>query len=501
MKLKYIRTFSIVLVLAGIIGVYFLSRQINISYEQKFSLIRNIHKKYLQRIVSNLDKEVKDYARIESHISTLPRTLSKQDLITALPNARLDGKIILDSNSDILYQSGPFIDKDSLSICLISDSSSRGVYTCPISHTTILYSYVNQPLVHDENIKVVFFRTINRELAREISSITSYPVNFIPLNRSAPKLKGYQSSEEIVMDKAGTPLVKMVSYFKDDDFSWLSRLQFITLFIILLQAGIIFTNNSLGKIAGVAQMLKRKNKIINAISRQRETLLHILSHDLRNYITMILGSADLARLEVANNPKLQKWLERIHNAALMESRLIELVNKQAALENGKLNLTIKPLKLQTVIAQAENLFSDQLCDKELNLEVSCHTHNTVILVDEVSFTNNVFNNLLSNAIKFSIKGSTIRIDAAINDKNTCTIKISDQGIGMDDELLNNIWRMDAKTNRIGTNGESGTGFGLPLTRKFIEEFGGTVDVESKSIDQFPEGHGTTIILELPCMAA
>lgn len=485
-------------------GVYFLSLQIKQAYNQKFTLIKTIHKNYIYNIINSLDQEVSDYTRIEADLynqNLLPGRLLKKNLISALPNSRLDGKIILDSNSEVLYQEGPFIDADSLGICLVSDSTSRGVYTCPVSHTTILYSYVRQPLIRDKTIKVIFFRAVNKDMAREISEITGYPISFIPLNKKAAVLPGYQQSEEIIKDRAGFPMIKMVSYFKDVDLVWLNRLQYLTLIIILLQAGIIVTNNSLGKLAGFSQMLKKKNRIIQSVSRQRETLVRILSHDLRNYITMILGSADLALLETTSNPQLQKWLKRIHDAALMESRLIDLVNKQTALESGKMELNIRPVKLNKVIDQAETLFADKLCKKNIKLEVNCSNRVKAILVDEVSFINNVFNNILSNAIKFAIMGTIIRIDAHIKNENMCLIRISDQGIGMDDELLSKIWRMDAKTNRTGTNGESGTGFGLPLTRKFIEEYGGTVTVSSKSIDQFPAEHGTTVIMEIPCIAA
>ncbi len=59
---------------------------------------------------------------------------------------------------------------------------------------------------------------------------------------------------------------------------------------------------------------------------------------------------------------------------------------------------------------------------------------------------------------------------------------------------------DKKTSRPGTMGEEGTGFGMPLVKSYIEKFGGTIDLKSKSIEDSPHDHGTIICLILACAA-
>ncbi len=102
----------------------------------------------------------------------------------------------------------------------------------------------------------------------------------------------------------------------------------------------------------------------------------------------------------------------------------------------------------------------------------------------------MFNNILSNAIKFSHSESIIEISSELRG-DLVVLKISDHGIGMPEELLNDVFNMNKSTNRRGTQGEMGTGYGMPLVKKFITKFKGRIEIESV------ENQGTTIYLFLP----
>ena len=101
-----------------------------------------------------------------------------------------------------------------------------------------------------------------------------------------------------------------------------------------------------------------------------------------------------------------------------------------------------------------------------------------VLAEETSFINSVLVNVLSNAIKFSSRGSVIKVRASAGD-NDVTLTVTDQGIGIPPELLDKLFEPSEPTTRPGTDGENGTGFGLPLTSKFVAAYGGSVSVDSK----------------------
>ena len=91
--------------------------------------------------------------------------------------------------------------------------------------------------------------------------------------------------------------------------------------------------------------------------------------------------------------------------------------------------------------------------------------------------NTVLRNLFSNAIKFTHKFGTVKVNAVIN-SNEVIISVKDTGIGIPEESINKLFRIDTKYTRPGTNMEQGTGLGLKLSKEFVEMQGGRIWVES-----------------------
>ena len=91
--------------------------------------------------------------------------------------------------------------------------------------------------------------------------------------------------------------------------------------------------------------------------------------------------------------------------------------------------------------------------------------------------NTVLRNLLSNAIKFTHRFGKVKISAEINSKEV-TISVKDTGIGIPEENIKELFRIDSKYSRPGTDKEQGTGLGLKLSKEFVEMQGGKIWVES-----------------------
>ena len=102
----------------------------------------------------------------------------------------------------------------------------------------------------------------------------------------------------------------------------------------------------------------------------------------------------------------------------------------------------------------------------------------------------ILRNLVSNAIKFTNIGGAININAEEKSENAI-ISVSDNGIGMSDETISKLFRLDANLSTRGTENEKGTGLGLYLCREFVDKHGGRIWVESKP------GAGSTFKLTLP----
>lgn len=94
-------------------------------------------------------------------------------------------------------------------------------------------------------------------------------------------------------------------------------------------------------------------------------------------------------------------------------------------------------------------------------------------------TETVLRNLLSNAVKYSTKGGQIFVNAEKIDNEMVRISIRDAGIGMSQSIINKLFKIDERTGRNGTDGETSTGLGLILCKEFVELNGGEIWAESK----------------------
>ena len=102
----------------------------------------------------------------------------------------------------------------------------------------------------------------------------------------------------------------------------------------------------------------------------------------------------------------------------------------------------------------------------------------------------VLRNLVNNALKFSESGSEVMIKVR-KKANRLIMSVKDTGIGISKEQLDNLFKLEGKRSRVGTEGEKGTGIGLILCDELVARHGGTINVESE------EGVGTTVTVSLP----
>ncbi|MNT77691.1 Signal-transduction histidine kinase senX3 [compost metagenome] len=108
----------------------------------------------------------------------------------------------------------------------------------------------------------------------------------------------------------------------------------------------------------------------------------------------------------------------------------------------------------------------------------------------------VLTNIISNAIKFSPNNSEIRIELKKGD-GQLEITVQDFGIGIPHHIQTRIFDLTANTSRTGTQGEKGTGYGLPLAMEYTRKMKGNIKIQSQE-DRFGDmPQGTTVVLNLP----
>lgn len=238
------------------------------------------------------------------------------------------------------------------------------------------------------------------------------------------------------------------------------------------------------------QELNEKNKTISQQNKQRQELLHILCHDLINPIGAAHAITEHLVRELGVENTALELLNASRSSLTQSMEIIKLTQKLMALDEKKLNLEIHKENLKNLLNLSLEVVSLRFQEKQINLKVEVQDTVTV-QVDAVSFVNSVINNLLTNAAKFSEPSGEVLIQATQDEAGT-TLMIQDFGIGMPEKLVNRIFDPTAKTSRPGTKGELGTGFGMPLVKRFVEEYGGTISVVSKEKKEDSTESGTIV---------
>ena len=237
--------------------------------------------------------------------------------------------------------------------------------------------------------------------------------------------------------------------------------------------------------------LKERNDTITRINNEQKEMLHVLCHDLANPVGTAAGLLELAREQPETFEELAGDITVVLNNAL---QIISLVRKMRALAEGKMVVNLDPVNLSYALDKSMLILKARFEEKSVSLNVKI-PENLHVMAEGTSLINSVLNNILTNAVKFSYPGSSVDVTATELDGKVI-LSVRDQGIGMPERLLDDIFNINKPTSRQGTNGESGTGFGMPLMKRFVNAYGGDIEVRSQDKKTHPDDHGTEVIVTL-----
>ncbi len=236
--------------------------------------------------------------------------------------------------------------------------------------------------------------------------------------------------------------------------------------------------------------LKKSRDTITDISNDRKELLHVLFHDLSNPFASIISALEV--IEVA--PEYQDLKEDIATVANNGFEVINLLREMHELEENHLNLHLDMVNLKEAIRESMLILKQQFSAKNIELIIDV-PENLSVNVEVTSFISSVLHNIFTNAIKFSPENAKVEIRAKLDD-DKAEILVKDNGIGIPKEELDNIFDINSVSTRLGTQGEKGTGFGMPLVKKFVDAYGGEINIQSADRTTTPDNHGTEVTITL-----
>jgi CheY-like chemotaxis protein len=252
-----------------------------------------------------------------------------------------------------------------------------------------------------------------------------------------------------------------------------------------------FSSNELVARVEIHLKLKLSQETVIRQRNELREMIQILCHDLSNPLGAVISSFELAEYDP---DYLNQNKRMILDYVRRQYEIIGLVRELRSIAEEKAVFSLIPVDVAKAIYESIQTLQYQLDRKNIRVVMTLE-EDTHVLAEKVSLVNSVLNNLLTNAIKFSYPGSIITMTCERKNGNV-VITIMDKGIGIPDNLLDKIYAIDRRNTRFGTMGEKGTGFGIPLVKKFVSEYGGSIDIASKDENSFPQDHGTCITLTL-----
>ena len=226
--------------------------------------------------------------------------------------------------------------------------------------------------------------------------------------------------------------------------------------------------------------LENTNEQLVKLNEEKNQLISIVSHGLRNPLTSSLCVMDLLEQECENCTDEQKeYIQVIHKSLRRMNSLINQTLDIDIIELQRDKLKLEKVNLAEVLNLIEDGFKYTLSLKKLELDLNV---NSLFANVDRNFIYIIFDNLLSNAIKFSPSNKKITIDL-FEKNNKVLIEISDEGPGISDEALKTLFDKPQAHDRQADR------TGLSIVKKYVEAMNGELECKSKY------GQGTTFVVK------
>ena len=237
-------------------------------------------------------------------------------------------------------------------------------------------------------------------------------------------------------------------------------------------------------------------KKAEAANEAKTEFLQRMSHDIRTPINGICGMVNMADHYADDMEKQTEYRTKVKEASNLLLELVNDVLDMSKLESGEIVLEEIPFNLSSIYREVFVVIEQVAAEQNLQIvwEKKEITHRD--LIGSPRYVKRVMMNILSNAMKYNRENghiyiSCIEIPSEQPEMTTMEFVCRDTGIGMAEEFQKHIFEPFAQEHAGSRTKFSGTGLGMPISKKLIEKMGGTITFESA------EGIGTTFVIRVP----
>lgn len=239
-------------------------------------------------------------------------------------------------------------------------------------------------------------------------------------------------------------------------------------------------NQELNK--NLEKRVEEKTAEISRSSLLRDTLIRIVSHDIRGPLSNLKSVITLTREEQVGIDQTKEFLGTIDKGVDHTIQMLDELMEWGHAASQDKRIDQQEIVLKEMMNIILEHMKRHIDSKELSLELSGDLEATCLF--DKNALKVVLRNLFSNAVKFTEKGGAINIDVR-NKSGEILIEIRDTGIGIPEEMKANLFEMKKDNKRVGTDNEKSSGVGLFICNDLISQNGGTLSVEDN-----PQGKGS-----------
>lgn len=238
------------------------------------------------------------------------------------------------------------------------------------------------------------------------------------------------------------------------------------------------------------ESLKSSETALKELNAAKDKFFSIIAHDLRSPFSGFVRLTEIMAEDVHSftPDQLKEFSINMRNSAKGIYNLLENLLQWARLQQDSVAFNLQVLHLHQIVAECVAISSESARNKDI--ELAFNVPDDLAVLADSNILQTIIRNLVSNALKFTLRNGQVTVTAKAIDESDVEVAVKDTGIGMNREMVNNLFRLDVKTNREGTEGEASSGLGLLLCKEFVEKLGGKMWVESK------EAKGTSFFFSL-----
>jgi signal transduction histidine kinase len=264
----------------------------------------------------------------------------------------------------------------------------------------------------------------------------------------------------------------------------------LVLISLLLIATVVIYFRKYRQKNNLNQKLAESETHLQKLNFTKDKFFSIIAHDLRGPLGTLSGLTEILDEDAEEMDK-KSIIDLSRDINQISKNTINLLNNLltwASVQIGKIETSKESFDIYNVVDSVYQLLKENINQK--NISFTNEIPNGVTVYADQNMISLVIRNLLHNAIKFTNEDGNINVTSVMNNGHI-SISISDNGVGITEENIGNLFEIGSKSSTYGTANESGTGLGLILTKEFIEKNGGSIEVKSQV------GKGTTFTTNLP----